>query len=831
VLLKTNRYDTDTTPIQEDAFSVGTSLHFMTSKGQTRLYFLRRITMRLTRLLLSLVVLTSALAISFSPARADGIIIPEPPICEPGPCPHPFPITQLAIEYHHVQVTIKDQVVTTHVDQVFRNDNDWQVEGTYIFPIPEGASIGEFILWVDNEPVEGKILSREEAREIYEDIVRKLRDPALLEYVDRGAVQASIFPIPPGGKRRIELEYSQVLTADNGLIHYRYPLNTEKFSTQPLEQVSISVKAESQVPIKAVYSPTHDVSVDREGEYEFLVGYEEADIIPDKDFDLFYSISEEDLGVNLITFRDPLDEDKDGFFLMLVAPNVEVPPDESIAKDVILVLDRSGSMEGKKFQQAQAALKFVLEHLNPEDRFNIITFSTGTKAYAQSLKPASESSNAIRWVDSLSAQGSTDINLALLEAVDLVDDQRPGMVIFLTDGLPTEGEIETTDILENLEDASPKNLRLFAFGVGYDVDTFLLDSLAKEHHGTTTYVTPDQDIDEIVSNFYAKVNDPVLTDLELDFGDIIVYDVYPEPLPDLFAGTQIVVVGRYKSQGFETVTLNGLVNGQKTSFTYPNLRFRGEGGQDYLPRLWATRKIGALLNQVRLQGAEEELIDQIVRLSIRYGIITEYTSFLVTEPEVFGNAAQESIVEGEYERALESAPSVSGMDAVERAAEQSKISAADVPVGPSEFTNIVKVAGSNTYKLADGVWVDTRYDPETMSTLKVPFLSQDYFELVDASGELSSAFALGERVIVISGGIAYEVVGSEEMGDEIILPVFTQEPIENPGISSSELDPSQDQDPASGSSSLLACPAVAFIVGFVLLPIARGKRISQHNSS
>jgi Ca-activated chloride channel family protein len=806
---------------------LGTSRQLSTSKRQNNFANLERVTMRLMRVLLLAAILLSTLMATSSPASADGIIIPEPPICDPGPCPQPFPITQLAIKYHHVDVSIENQVVTTHVDQVFRNDNDWQIEGTYIFPIPEGASINEFTLWIDNEPVEGKVLTREEARRTYEDIVRTMRDPALLEYVDRAAVQASIFPIPPGGERRIELEYSEVLTADNGLIHYRYPLNTEKFSTQPLEEVSVTVRAESSVPIKAVYSPTHEISIDRDNEFEFLVGYEEIDVRPDKDFDLFYSISDEDFGLNLISYRDPLDEDRDGFFLLLAAPNIEVDPDERIEKDVILVLDRSGSMEGEKFQQAQEALKFVLEHLNPQDRFNIIAFSTGTKSFANSLQPTSKTSDAIRWVDSLSAQGSTDINLALLEAIALAERERPTMVLFMTDGLPTEGVIETQDILRNIADSSPKNLRLFAFGVGYDVDTFLLDSLAQEHHGTTTYVTPDQAIDESVSGFYAKVNDPVLTDIELDFGDIIVYDLYPEPLPDLFAGTQLVVVGRYKSQGFETVTLSGLVNGQFTSFDYPEQRFRGEGGQDYLPRLWATRKIGALLNQVRLQGPKEELIDQIVRLSIRYGIITEYTSFLVTEPEVLGNAAQESIVEGEYDRALEAAPSVTGMDAVERAAEESKIYAADIPTSPSEYTNVVQIAGSNTYKYIDGVWVDTRFDPEAMSTQKVPFLSEDYFNLVEVSTELATAFALGERVIAISGGIAYEVVGSEESGDQITLPPKNiQESPETSGGDSVHADPSSEEDTTSKNSSLPGCPAAALVLSIVLLPITKRRRKS-----
>jgi len=778
--------------------------------------------MRLDRSTLITLILLLAVMITAAPASADGIIIPEPPICEPGPCPMPFPITQLAIEYHHVQVTIEDQVVTTHVDQVFRNENDWQVEGTYIFPIPEGATINEFILWIDNEPVEGKVLTREEARKTYEDIVRNLRDPALLEYIDRAAVQASIFPIPPGGESRIELEYTEVLTADNGLIHYRYPLNTEKFSTRPLEEVSVSVRAESSVPVKAVYSPSHDVSIDRKNEYEFLVGYEAYDVTPDTDFDLFYSISEEDFGLNLISYRDPYDEDNDGFFMLLAAPNVEVDPNEIIAKDVILVLDRSGSMEGKKFQQAQDALKYVLEHLNPEDQFNIIAFSTGTLSYASSLRSASEAPDAMRWVDSLSAQGSTDINLALLEAVDLVEGQRPAMVIFLTDGLPTEGVTDTKDILRNLSAASPENVRLFAFGVGYDVDTLLLDSLVQDHHGSTTYVTPDQAIDETVSGFYAKVNDPVLTNIELDFGDIIVYDVHPEPLPDLFAGTQVVIVGRYKTDGVETLGLSGLVNGRLTSFEYPEQVFRARGGQKFLPRLWATRKIGSLLNQVRLHGPEEELIDQIVGLSIRYGIITEYTSFLVTEHNALGDAAREVIVEGEYNKAIEGAPDVSGMGAVERAAEANEIMSADIAAAaPSEFANVVRISGSNTFKLINGVWIDTRFDPDTDRTQKVPFLSDDYFELVSASEDLATAFSLGEHVIAISGGIAYEVVGTSESGDTITLPPVAED---DPVLETSS-DDSSDSSSSSGFT-LPSCSSAFLAIGMVLIPLHRHRRTS-----
>lgn len=712
-------------------------------------------------------------------ASADGIIIPIPPPCDFESCP--MPIAQLAIEYHHVDVTIRDQLAVTHVDQVFYNPNDWAVEGTYIFPIPLGATVNDFILWIDGEPVEGKVLEADEAREIYEEIVREMRDPALLEYVGQGAVQASIFPIPPGGERRIELEYSQVLTAENGLVRYIYPLNTEKFSVWPLEDVSISVEIESSQPIRAVYSPTHSVDVFREGRRQVIVGYEDRDVTPDTDFGLYYSIGESE-AFHLFSYRDPSDpKDKDGFFMLLLAPRPDVD-DVTLPKDVILVLDKSGSMEGDKFRQAQEALRFILDNLNAEDRFNIISFSTGIETYASRLRPAEEANEARRWVNELSAMGSTDINRALLEAADMAGRERPTYLIFLTDGLPTEGEIEPEKILDNMADVARSNLRLFAFGVGYDVDTFLLDSLAQAHHGSSNYVLPGEPLDEILSAFYEKVSTPVLTDLELDFGGLSVYDVYPNPLPDLFSGSQIVVVGRYRGGGTETVTLSGIVNQEKQTFTFREQRFDRDSRGDEkvletIPRLWATRKIGHLLNQIRLHGPDQETIDQIVRLSIRYGIVTEYTSYLVTEPMALGNAAQEDIAKQEFDSAFAAPAEPShGQDAVEKAAGQGAMAEAEAPVegleqvGGIQVNDVVRTVGSQTFLYVDGLWIDTRFDPDTMETVKVSFLSDEYFALVDARPELAAAFALGEQVVAFSDGTPYEVVSADEEGDEFEVP-------------------------------------------------------------
>jgi Ca-activated chloride channel family protein len=768
--------------------------------------------------LLRIAILVLALAVLFpSAAFADGIIIPEPPICDPFPCPVPRPMVQLAIKYHRVEVEIHDQVAITRVDQIFRNDNDWTVEGTYVFPIPVGAAVDAFTLWVDGEPVEGEILTREQARQTYEEIVRTMRDPALLEYIDRQAVQASVFPIPPGGERRIQLEYSQILSAEDGLVHYRYPLNTEKFTTMPLEEVTIRVEVDGSLPIQAAYSPTHPVDLDRISDEHIVLGYEAYDVKPDRDFDLFYSIDQSQIGVNLMTFRDPQSDDPDGYFLLMLTPNIQVREQSVISKDVILVLDKSGSMDGVKFRQAQEALKFVLDHLNQEDRFNIIAFSTGIDQYASRLRPVEEANEAARWVDSLSASGSTDIHRALQEAIFLADQERPAIIIFLTDGLPTEGVTDNELIIENIRQASSSNVRLFAFGVGYDVDTYLLDTLAGENRGTTTYVTPEQAIDESVSGFYAKVSLPVLTDLALDFDNLVVFDVYPEPLPDLFAGTQLMLLGRYRGSGEVDLTLEGDILSDRVSYAYDNLNFRRSGGRDFIPRLWATRKIGALLNQIRLKGPDEETVDQIVRLSIRYGIVTPYTSYLVTEPSAIGADAQNDIIADALEGFMAAPMAVTGEEAVGRAAAESEIRKADVaPTLSEEDAELVRFAGVRTFRWLDGVWVDTAYEPGEMQVEQVPFLSDVYFELAGRGSDIASALALGDRVILVADGRAYEIVSSEQPAGSIFLPEVQdeQEPESLDPIAS---EPGAEE-PSSEPFRPFSCLGFTLFVGMLLGP-------------
>jgi len=699
------------------------------------------------------------------PALADGLIVPIPPPDVPI-----VDVPYLTVKYHRVTVTIDNQVATTRVDQVFVNEGRHEVEGTYIFPLPEEAAIGEFTMWVDGQKLAGQVLQRDEARRIYEEIVRKRRDPALLEYVGRNAFQASIYPIPPGGERRIEIEYSQVLKLDNGLVEYVYPLNTEKFSAKPLEEVSVSVAVKSDQALKAVYSPSHEVDIVRDGDHRATAGYEEYDVKPDRDFVLYYTVSPEDVGLNVMSYRP--DGRGEGFFLLLAAPKVEIDTQNVIAKDVILVLDVSGSMNGDKIEQAKEALNFVLDNLNDEDRFNVIAFSTGTRAYSRALAPAGERGEARDFVARLEAAGSTDINRALLEALEMVDPERPAILIFLTDGLPTMGETDVNRIIDNAGDAAPDNARIFPFGVGYDVNTFLLDTIAQSHRGASGYVKPEEAIDEKVSAFYAKVSTPLLSDIAIDWGGIEVDDVYPYPLPDLFAGTQLAVVGRYRDGGEATVTLSGQVNDRSQKFAYEGVTFEQEGGKDFIARLWATRKIGALLQQVRLHGEEKELVDEIVDLSIRYGIITPYTSFLVEETELALSEAGRQGLSDQVAAQATAAPAVGG-EAVQRSEAEKALSNVQAPAAAPMATQMVELAGATdqhgnlvspvkyvgdkTFIYDEGTWTDTTFDPDKMAPLPVSFGSDDYFALVASRPEWGRYLAVGDHVIVVLDGTAYEV--------------------------------------------------------------------------
>ncbi len=696
-------------------------------------------------------------------AWADGFIIPKPipPDVEVPP--------NLSVRYHRVNVEIANQVARTTVDQVFVNHHHRDIEGTYIFPMSAQAAISNFSMFVGNEEIGGKILDKVEARRIYEEIVRRRKDPALLEYFGDGMFQASVYPIPAHGEARIKLHYSEMLRRDAATCGYRYTLGTEKFSRDPLESVELRVRIESKTPIMSVYSPSHDIRVERDGDSRAVVTYTEEGTRPDKDFLLYYTVSDDDIGVDLITFED---EDHEGYFLAMISPRFGLDASRASAKDILFILDTSGSMQGEKIIQAKGALSFCLNGLAEGDRFNVIDFDDQARPFKPALVAADRRNigEALSFVEGCGAEGGTNINDALLTGLDqIARSERTSFVIFLTDGLPTVGETDVQRILANAEEANRSKTRLFVFGVGYDVNTRLLDRLAGDHHGVSEYVHPSEDIEVKVSHFFTKVSHPILTQLELTFEGVKAYELYPKELPDVFKGSQILVLGRYEGEGRARATLAGRSRGGERKVGF-DVDFSGGRGNDFIPKLWATRKIGYLIDQLRLHGENKELVSEVVRLSKKYGIITEYTSFLVDAD--YRLTARELAAPAE-ERLKESAKIEVGGVAVHRSQAADMVSKApraldaykDEKGVEHEITQIVQ-AGARTFYNKDGLWVDSEFegDPER---LKVKRYSNAYFGLLEAAPEVGKYYAMGDNVIFMMSGTAVEVSdeGKTELTD------------------------------------------------------------------
>jgi Ca-activated chloride channel homolog len=577
-----------------------------------------------------------------SAARADGFII----VRDPHPVPGHFPFAPLEVSFHRVKVDIEDRVAVTTVDQEFRNPGSQRTEGTYLFPLPPGASIDKFAMDVNGEMVEAELLKADKARHIYEEIVRKQRDPALLEYVGRDAFKCRIFPIEPHGTKRVKIKYTQVLKEDAGLCEYVYPLNTEKFSSKPLGDVSVVVNVKSSDAIKNIYCPTHEAEIKRKGEREAKVGYEEKNARPDTDFKLLFSReTKKDVDVRLLSYRDTAggEGEESGYFMLMASPGDRAADTKPRAKDIVFVLDTSGSMAEKgKLDQAKRALNFCIANLNEDDRFNIVRFSTEAEPFFAELeRPQKERLERTRkYIDGLKPTGGTAIDDALEAALkcrqsDGDSEGRPFLIVFLTDGAPTVGVTNEDQIVRRVNQRA-EDVRVFCFGIGHDVNTHLLDRIADATRAASNYVAPDEDIEVKVSSFYGKIKEPALTDVKVSFdgADVRVTQLYPSKLPDLFKGETLLLFGRYRGDArAASVRVRGNVDGKPREFAEDVKFADSDTSHGFIPRLWATRRVGWLLDEIRLHGESKELKDEVVKLAREHGIVTPYTAYLIVEDE------------------------------------------------------------------------------------------------------------------------------------------------------------------------------------------------------
>jgi Ca-activated chloride channel family protein len=714
-------------------------------------------------------------------AAADGMIIPRP---QPWMPPHP----RVNVKYHHVDVDINDPVAITRIDQVFVNPFHRDLEADYIFPIPENASVSRFTAWLNGHKMEAELLDAREARKIYEEIVRQQKDPALLEYAGRGMYRMRVYPIPANGEVRIKLEYEQTLKSDLGTVTYLYPLNTEKFSDSNLEECKIDIDVSSFEKIGSVYCPTHNITSDRNGDRSMSVSYLERNVKPATDFILHFTRQKTDFGFHLLSYREP--GRSDGYFVGILSP----PLDNDVTKvdkNMIFILDSSGSMRGDKIRQAKEALRFCLLGLNPGDKFNIIDYDDNVRPYRSGLQGAGRANidEALRFADDIEASGGTNIYDALARACEMIPrNGDPTYLIFLTDGLPTVGNRDIEEIIKNTTRLNEGRARLFVFGVGYDVNAHLLDRLSEENSGLPEYVLPSEDIEVKVSRLASKISRPAMTDARLRFTSDGGYDIYPEKLPDIFYGSEVIITGRFRNSGGSSAIISGKVGNKNVEYKYPVEFSDGSTNDEYIALLWANRRIGYLLQEMRLHGTSEELLSEVIELSKKFGIITEYTSFLVTgdEHRMAGQywEAEAPVLYDRLKKSVEGLGSQeSGRTAVRQSYNLNKQAQADRVQTPGEveineqkreITNARQV-GVQAFYQSGSNWVQSGIDKDAFD-MEIKRFSKAYFQIVEKDPSLGRYLAIGDEVRLQIGSQVVQISdsGKEYLSSEELAALFSK---------------------------------------------------------
>lgn len=740
---------------------------------------------------LSLVGLAALVSFSFAPlgALAQGLLIdvrqdahfrmPRPPIWPgPRPIPTPQPPQSYKIKELGVSVNLADQVAKVQVSQSFVNTGSRQMEVSFVFPLPYEGAVDRLTFMVDGKEYEGKLLSATEARGIYESYVRQNQDPALLEWIGTGMFKTSVFPVPPGAERTVNMRYSQVCKKTGGLTELMFPFSTAKYTSSPVEKVSVNVSIQSQAPIKNIYSPTHSIEINRPGNMQASAKFSSTNEIPSSDFRLLYDVGDGPVAASVLSYRPEGSED--GYFMLLVSPEIKKTAGEMPKKNVVFVVDRSGSMSGKKIEQAKAALKFVLNNLREGDLFNVVAYDSTVESFRPELQRFDDETRkqALGFVEGIYAGGSTNIDGALKAALaHLKDDKRPSFVVFLTDGMPTAGETKETQIVLNARERNTVRTRIFSMGVGYDVNSRLLDKLARSGFGQSEYVRPNEDIEVHVSKLYSRIGAPAMTDLAIKVDvegltaeqGTAVNRVYPRDAYDLFAGDQLVMVGRYKKPGAAKIVVSGKEEGGQRSFDFPAQLTEKSSDETYafVEKLWATRRVGEIIDEIDLKGNNKELTDELVALSTKHGILTPYTSFLADDnPNIVRNLAENR---RQALQALDALKEEAGRGGVaQRDAKAKMLRAAQAPAAgaarfrkaddDSEVTvSTVQNVGSKTFFQRGGRWVDSSLTEELEKNVKkIERYSKEYFDLIVKHGKDAAKYlAIEGEVTVVLGGQAY----------------------------------------------------------------------------
>lgn len=710
-------------------------------------------------------------------------------------------------------VRILQQVATTTMDVGLSNPSGQQQEAEMLVPVPDGAVIRGFTFaGAASEPT-AKLLPKLEAQTIYRSIVSKLRDPALLEFAGYNLVRSSVFPVPAGGTQRVRLVYENILPADGNRVDYLLPRSESFESTQTPWKISVRVHSKS--PIATVYSPSHPTAHVQPAPGQANVKVAGGTKLDPGPFRLSYLVEGNGLTASLLAYPD--DRIGGGYFLLLAGvPAVsQSGKGSAIPREVTLVIDRSGSMKGDKMDQVRFAAMEVINGLNDGELFNIIDYSDSIARFAE--RPVTKNNEtkyqARDYIQRLRSDGGTNIHDALVEALRQPPTHNTlPLMIFLTDGQPTVGVTGEAAIRSAVAAANKHKRRIFSFGVGFDVNAPLLTSIANVTRAAPTFVFPNENVEAKVSQVFRRLSGPVLADPQLATLDSAgtvttraVRDLLPAALNDVFEGDQIVLLGQYQGDQPLHFRINGNYLGVPRAFDLKFDLTKATTRNSFVPRLWASRKIARLIEVISDAGADsataahlggrsslsmvalnalrsdprsiagggvglvdpklKELVDEIVRLSTEYGVLTEYTAFLATDGTDFSkrDALNEQARQSLVNNVQATRSGIGGVSQMTNNTTQRTQSSANR--ANSFFTqNMERVEITNVQQITDRTffrrnnrWVDANV-LEREKTLKpdqtIEFGTPEFYKLVDQlvrEGRQGILALSGEMLISIDG--------------------------------------------------------------------------------
>ncbi len=720
-----------------------------------------------------------------------------PPPCRPGmPCVMPACGIQSPDVFRlrsDVRVELVDRVLRYEITETFVNRGSRVGEADYMFPLPKGAAFQDLKLSIDGEMVAGETMSADRARQIYEEIVRSQRDPALLEWMGYGLFRARIFPIAPGEEKKVVLRFHVVAQREGDALrvdYFRGLRNIGREMNQQAEgRTSFVLTYPNEASYGTAYSPTHSIEPDYGTTYSpvSMVSGRRGSVrrveVRDARGEITLLIPFRRSAAAAISLLTNAPGNDDGFALITLSPPAIAS--RAVPRDLTFVIDVSGSMSGGKIEQARAAGKQFLRSLSAGDRFRLIDFSSDVRTFRDDFAYATRENirSAERYLDALEAQGSTNISGALDEALSVPQQAgRLPIVLFLTDGLPTVGERDGGAIASSVARRRGSR-RVFTFGVGSDLNVSLIEQLALEGRGTASFVRPDESVERAVGIVASRLTNPLVTDVRVRADGVRLLKMHPSGPMDIFAGEDLVILARYDGSGDAVVRFEGQTsNGPVTWGT--RVRFPERSRENaYVARLWATQRVGYLSAEKRKHRSSRELDDEIRELGERYGIPTEFSSYLVVEPgmnrrevrPMQGRAGRTEsdlsgiVLRGAASGTAAAAPSADrAFEAAKTASAQRSATSMAAIDSLSGLRNDARVRrlGNMTLVLRDSVWTDVRFKKDA-PVLRVKAFSDAYFKLIDTIPELREAFSFSEWLIISGQAMAIELTpdGKEQLSD------------------------------------------------------------------